>query len=112
MRDVPPEASSHARIQLGELVADALQRKRDRDAAEVLHAVTPLALAVDVAEPAHERIVVNASFLGERDRIGEFDAAVDREGRARAGRMRFKYTGPLPPHSFVDLGAEVSGWGS
>ncbi|HEY2436500.1 MAG TPA: GvpL/GvpF family gas vesicle protein, partial [Solirubrobacteraceae bacterium] len=56
-------------------------------------------------EPAHERIAADASFLVERERIAEFDAEVDRIGRAQAGRLRLKLTGPLPPHSFVRLAA-------
>jgi hypothetical protein len=35
--------------------------------------------------------------------MAKFDAAVDEIGRTEADRMRLKYTGPLPPHSFVQL---------
>jgi hypothetical protein len=35
--------------------------------------------------------------------MATFDDAVDEIGRAQADRMRLKYTGPLPPHSFVKL---------
>ena len=77
------------------------------DARAILESLTPLALAVDVAEPGHERIVLSASFLVEHGRIDEFDTAVDQVGQAQADRMRLKYTGPLPPHSFVHFAAEV-----
>jgi hypothetical protein len=106
LQGMPEDATYYGRIQLGELVAQAVQRKREVDAARILDTLAPLALAVDVADPPHERIVLSASFLIERDGMEAFDAAVDRIGEAQAGRMRLKYTGPLPPHSFVQL-AEV-----
>jgi hypothetical protein len=107
LRGTSEDASYYGRIQLGEMVAQAVERKREGDAAQILDALTPLALAVQVGEAANERIAVNASFLVERDRMAEFDAAVDDIGRVQADRMRLKYTGPLPPHSFVELRTEA-----
>jgi hypothetical protein len=105
LRGANRDATYYAQIRLGELVAQALERKRDRDAAQILGALQPLALATDVAPASHQQVVVAASFLVPRDQMGAFDQAVDRIGEAQAGRMRFKYIGPLPPHSFVDLAA-------
>lgn len=107
LRGAPEDATYYGRIQLGELIASAIERKRAVDASDILESLTPLALAVDVAEPTHERVVLNASFLVEHGRIGEFDRAVDHIGASQADRMRLKYTGPLPPHSFVHFAAEV-----
>jgi hypothetical protein len=108
LRGAPEDATYYARIQLGELVAAGVERAREADTEAILGALAPLAVAFDAGEPAHERIAVNASFLVERERIPRFDDEVDRIGRAQAGRMRLKYTGPLPPHSFVRIaGAEA-----
>jgi hypothetical protein len=107
LRGQSEDATYYGRIELGELVAQAVERKRDRDAAAMLEQLSPLAIAIATGEPANERIVVNTSFLVERERMGEFDAAVDLIGRAQADRMRIKYTGPLPPHSFVELRTEA-----
>jgi hypothetical protein len=103
LRGAPEDATYYARIQLGELVAAGVERIRHADAEAILEVLAPLAVAVETGEPAHERIALNASFLVERDRIPEFDQQVDRIGRAQAERMRLKYTGPLPPHSFVRI---------
>lgn len=107
LRGQPQDATYYGRIRLGELVAAAVARKREGDAASLLAALEPLALAVQVAEPVDERIALNASFLVPRTGIDAFDEAVDAVGRAQAGRMRLKYTGPLPPHSFVQLESEA-----
>lgn len=106
LRGAPHDATYYGRIRLGELVAAAVERKREADARTIVDALAPLALAVDVAEPKHERIVVSASFLVRREQMPQFDAAVDEVGLRQAGRMRLKYTGPLPPHSFVKLVSE------
>jgi hypothetical protein len=41
----------------------------------------------------------------ERKRLTAFDAAMDDLASGQAGRIDFKYVGPLPPHSFVSLEA-------
>jgi len=103
LRGVPEAASHYGRIRLGELVADAVERRRLFDSEQIIAALAPLALAVNVAEPNHQWAAVNASFLVQRGRIKDFDEAVDEVGQTQADRIRFKYTGPLPPHSFVAL---------
>ncbi len=105
LRGAPQDATYYGQIQLGELVARAIERKRERDASWIAQALSPLALAVELIPPPHERIVLNASFLIDLAVLDEFDAAVESVGESEAGRMRFKYTGPLPPHSFVKIAA-------
>jgi hypothetical protein len=108
LRTAPADAAYYGRIALGEAVAHAMERKRHLDAIALLDALAPLALASEVGEPGHERVVVNASFLVRKQQIDRFDQAVDGLGRAHADRMRFTYTGPLPPHSFVNLGNRIT----
>lgn len=106
LRGQDEDATYYERIRLGEMVAAAVERKREGEAQEIIDALEPLALAVDTGDLAHERVALNASFLVERERMAEFDEAVDELGRAREGRMRLRYTGPLPAHSFVELSVE------
>ena len=106
LRGQEEDATYYERIRLGEMVAAAVERTCDAAAQAMLDALAPLALAVDTGGPGHEQVAFNGSFLVERERIAEFDAAVDEIGRAQAGRMHLKYTGPLPAHSFVELSVE------
>jgi len=101
------DATYYERIRLGELVAAAIQRRRGHDGRAIVDALAAAALAVEIGEPAHERIVVQASFLVDRDRLVEFDAILDDVAGDYGGRIRFKYVGPLPPHSFVELAQSV-----
>lgn len=106
LRGQDDDATYYERIRLGELVAGAVERKLEAEGQQILDALAPLALAVDRGELGHERVALNASFLVERERIAEFDEAVDEIGRVSEGRVRLKYTGPLPAHSFVELSVE------
>jgi hypothetical protein len=90
-------------VQLGEMIAGAVAMRRDRDAGEILAVLAPLAEDYQLAEPRHERMALSASFLVTRERMPIFDAAVDDVGRRQKHRMRLRYAGPLPPHSFVNL---------
>jgi hypothetical protein len=103
----PEDATYYERIRLGELVAEALTAKRERDERGLVGRLEPHALTVQVGPAVHERMAANASFLVDQDQLAEFDRAVDKLGAEQAGRIRFKYTGPLPPHSFVELSMEA-----
>jgi gas vesicle protein GvpL/GvpF len=101
------DATYYERIRLGELVAAAVERQRERDAEAIVDALATAALAVEISELTHERVVVQASFLVERDHLPKFDRVLDDIAAGYGGGIRFKYTGPLPPHSFVELAERV-----
>jgi hypothetical protein len=103
LRGQPEDATYYERIGLGELVAEAMERTREQDANTLLEILSPLALAVEIGESSHERVALSASFLVEREQSARFDDALEEVARTQAGRLRFKLTGPLPPHSFVQL---------
>lgn len=99
-----PEAATYgARIELGELVAGELRSRGQRDGAAILDRLRPLAVDVRLADEPVEHEVLRASFLVERKRLKAFDKAMDDIARTQEGRMRFKYLGPLAPHSFASF---------
>src|SRR5919199_5210269 len=103
LADQPPEATQYERIQLGERVAAAIQRKSEAEAASLLEALEPLAVATRVNENQTDMMLLNAAFLVDRSQEQAFDAQVQALGAAQAGRLVFQYVGPLPPYNFVDL---------
>jgi hypothetical protein len=103
----PEEATHFERIRLGELIAGAVDEKRNRDADQILDRLAPHVVAVEVGEPVHERMALNASFLIDRSAQKAFDSELDAFAADQGGRLRFKYTGPLAPHSFVELAVEA-----
>lgn len=97
------EATKDVRIRLGELVSTAVEQRRNRDSAELLEHLKPVSLA-GVVEPLElEFMVLNAPFLVERDRMDEFEDAVEEAAEERRERMRFQLLGPMPAYNFIDV---------
>jgi hypothetical protein len=99
----PPEATHYERVRLGERVAAALQRKSEAEAAALLDALAPLAVETRVNDNLGEMMFLNAAFLVDKSQEQAFDARVQALGAAQAERQIFRYLGPLPPYTFVDI---------
>jgi hypothetical protein len=58
-----------------------------------------------------DRLIVNKSYLLDRDQRDNFDAAIDEIEAEYDDELNIKYTGPWPPYNFVDIhiGAEQQG---
>jgi hypothetical protein len=98
-----PDAAYFERIQLGELTNAAIADKRDRDAEILLDGLRPLAVDLQVNKLLTDMMVLNASFLVDRDQVPVFDSRLQRLGEVHADRLVFQYVGPLPPYSFVSI---------
>ena len=105
VRGRPGPATYYERIRLGELVAGAVAEKREEIAGWVAGALGRLAAATKLGQPLHEEMLANVAFLVDRERVPEFDAAVDTLDRELGEDIRLRYTGPLAPHNFVDVEA-------
>jgi hypothetical protein len=104
----PVESTYHESIRLGEVVAHAVAEKREAIAQHILAELEPLAAAARTNDPVHDQMVANLAFLVERERVADFDAAVDALGAQLTDpEVRVRYLGPLPPHNFVDLASEM-----
>jgi hypothetical protein len=103
LADQPPEVTQYERIRLGELVAAALQRKSEAEAAALLDALEPLAVETRVNDNLGDMMLLNAAFLVDKSQEQAFDANVQALGEAQAGRQIFRYLGPLPPYNFVEI---------
>jgi hypothetical protein len=99
---VPAEAAYYDRIRLGELVAEALQRRRAHEAGELVTQMSALASDVRTTEVG-DPLLLRAAFLVRRDAIHHFEERLEREAAARSGRVRVTLAGPLAPHSFVSV---------
>ena len=99
-----PEAEMHyERVQLGQMVEQALNTRRSRDAAHIIDMLRPLAQQVCENPILEDMMVVNAAFLVDRRRESVFDARVQALDDEHGGLIQFRYVGPLPPFNFVSL---------
>jgi hypothetical protein len=95
--------SHYDRIELGTLIHNAIEAKRDVDAQKLTRALSPLAERYETNKVLVDTMILNAAFLVHRSRIEEFDRKVDELDEQYGERMKFKYIGPVPPFNFVEL---------
>jgi Gas vesicle synthesis protein GvpL/GvpF len=95
------------KVEFGEAVAAALEERRAQDAAVVVAALRPYAAQVSVG-PAVDGSFVNVSFLVAAVDRTRFDASVSELGRELSGIADVHCYGPLPPYSFVGVGAAAA----
>jgi hypothetical protein len=103
------DESRKERIKLGEGINAALEKRKKADGQEILEPLKPLADAVSLEPPEDELMVAHAVFLLQRDRLEEFDAALNELAQERVELMRFRLLGPMPAYNFIDL--KEPAWG-
>ncbi|MFI0817642.1 GvpL/GvpF family gas vesicle protein [Streptomyces sp. NPDC021098] len=101
LQGLPEEAGYEQRIQLGQLVMDAIAAKRAVDALEVDRRLCPHALGSMSTEPSSAEGLVNASFLVEDEQRTAFEQAAEELAKHWNGRVRIRLLGPLAPYDFV-----------
>lgn len=100
-RGLPEEASWADRIRLGELVARAVDRRRQDDAADLLDTVLPLAVEHRTLRGAGLDHVVEVALLVDHDRREELEQTLEAYAEAVHERIRLRLVGPLAPYDFV-----------
>jgi hypothetical protein len=100
-RTLPDDAARHERVRLGQLVARALERKRDFDAAVVLQAIFPFVVA-EAPRPSHGvDALLDTAFLVRDDVRAEFEEQLEGLAEAVHERIRIRLVGPVAPYDFV-----------
>ena len=97
------EETYYERIRLGEIVENAMWKKRDEDAENILTPLRPLVHKTRANKVITDRMVLNAAFLVDQDRETEFDQTVHQLDAEMEDRLMFKYVGPVPPYNFVNV---------
>ncbi|MBI2067695.1 MAG: GvpL/GvpF family gas vesicle protein [Deltaproteobacteria bacterium] len=98
-----------ALIRAGEMVEAALEEKKAVEGDEYLGFLKRGPVEFKRAEIKLEDVVVDASFLLDRDWLPEFDGKIEKINQDHNGRIDIHYVGPMPPVSFVDLELHWSG---
>jgi len=98
-----PEETYYERIQLGEMIEEAMWKKREEDSEQILSRLRPLVHKTVANKVITDRMVLNAAFLVEKDRQSEFDEVVRTIDEDMGKRLIFKYVGPVPPYNFVNI---------
>jgi Gas vesicle synthesis protein GvpL/GvpF len=108
IRARPESSTDDARIQLGEVVAAALEDVRVRDARDILDRLLPHCVLSNVLASEGDDVALRVAFLLDEGTVDDFQLVVDQLASEMRGRLELALVGPLAPWDFVDL--EPIGW--
>lgn len=97
------QKNMQAAVEIGKMVEDALQRKREETAEEMLSVLRGAAIDYRLNRTSDDRMFLNAAFLVDRGREREFDNLMDDLSDEYNKTIRFIYVGDLPPYNFVSI---------
>ena len=81
----------------------ALDEKKAQVRECLLHPLRPLAIDLCLNKTYGDDMIMNAAFLVDRSREREFDARVQQLSSDYGDTVEFKYVGPVPAYSFVNI---------
>jgi Gas vesicle synthesis protein GvpL/GvpF len=99
------DATRNLRIQLGELINEAVTAKREADTRTLGDAVARASIASSVREPSHEEDAANIAVLVETAKQDELERPLSDLAGQWEGRVSLRLLGPMAPYDFVVTGA-------
>jgi Gas vesicle synthesis protein GvpL/GvpF len=101
IRGTDSDATREARIQLGEIINDAVALKREKDTRTLGKAMADHCEASLVRDPTHELDAVHVAFLVRVDQEKEIERAVKDLGEQWDGRVELRLLGPMAAYDFI-----------
>ncbi len=108
IKGADPDASRELRMQLGEIVGNAVAVKREEDTRTLGDAVAGHVAASVVRPPTHELDAVYTALLVETDAEEELEQAVQQLAEDWRGRIELRLIGPLAPYDFTATAAPAA----
>lgn len=99
---LPDEEGYADRLRLGELVARALEAKRQDDTSLILDAVIPHVVSYAPRERGGVDHLLDVAFLVDDRHRGSFEQVLEDLAEAMHERVRMQLVGPVPPYDFVE----------
>ena len=98
------------RVEMGKLVEEALQRKKDEEGDMICEALRRTVVDHRRNRTLGDEMFLNAAFLVDKGREKEFDNIMEDLNEGYQERIRFMYAGPLPPYNFVNVTIYSEEW--
>jgi Gas vesicle synthesis protein GvpL/GvpF len=101
LKGADEDATRELRMQLGEIVSDSIDAKREQDIQALSDAVSDYVEASVVRSPTDDMEAVHVAFLVELDSADALEEAVDELTREWDGRIELRLMGPMAAYDFV-----------
>lgn len=95
------ERGQGAQIRLGELIVEAIDRRRSGDAERIRKELDPLAERLDCELSENPDRLADFACLVARDRTEDFERALEDMAKRHHAAVRMTLLGPLAPYDFV-----------
>jgi hypothetical protein len=102
-RRLPDDLGHGERVRLGELVARAVEAKREADTAVLLDPVVPHAESWRIRSGGGVDHLVDVAFLVADEKREEFEHSLEALAEAMHERARLQLMGPMAPYDFVEV---------
>ena len=96
-----PNAARNARIELGQLLNQAVKARREEDTRVLRQAMERLCVASVAREPVHELDAVHVAFLLAVDQEPEVERVIEDLAREWEGRIDVQLLGPMAAYDFA-----------
>ncbi|WP_332698354.1 GvpL/GvpF family gas vesicle protein [Halalkalibacter lacteus] len=103
LRGKSEAASYYERIQLGGAAQKFFASLQKEVKEEVFNPLKGSAESSKVNDPIGEKMLLNASFLIDRDKEDEFDQKVNEAHDQWKDKVEFSYSGPWPAYNFINI---------
>ncbi|MBM7551296.1 hypothetical protein JOC33_000186 [Thalassobacillus pellis] len=95
------------RIQLGEMAQKFFQQLQHDVEQNIHENLKPIAEATEVNDPIGEKMLLNASYLVDKEKEAQFDEKINELHDQWQDKVEFKYTGPWPAYNFINIKLKV-----
>jgi len=99
----PEGVTLNDNIQIGFMIKKYIDRTKEEYINEIQTSLSQVAQAIKIHEIITEEIVVNMSFLIDKNSQKDFESILESLNTKLGKILKFKYVGPLPPYSFYIL---------
>ena len=96
-----PDAARNARIELGQLLNQAVKARREEDTRALRQAMDRLCVASVAREPTHELDAVHVAFLVAVDQEPEVERVIEDLAHEWEGRIDVQLLGPMAAYDFA-----------
>lgn len=103
LEKVDPGKSRDGLIEIGEMVKQALEDKKEVVGGVVYDRLAKLAVEAKKNPLYGDKMPLNAAFLVARDKEKELDDEINKLAEENSGTMDWKYVGPTPAANFVEI---------
>jgi hypothetical protein len=95
------DAAQDARIELGEILNEAVTAKRQQDTRALEHAMERVCVASAVREPVHRLDAVHVAFLVAADQESKVERVIEDLARDWEGWIEVRLLGPMAAYDFA-----------